>query len=80
MKKDEFDCYEDYQREAEIYREMGKLRDGKEVRDYMKLNRDDIKRYYIKVPLLCRYPWILYVPSWIMSIAAIIISLVKLLK
>ena len=42
-----------------------------------------LKKYGEGISFLDRYPnghWALYVPSWILSVAAIIISIVKLLK
>ncbi len=57
-----------------IYLEMGKLKDGKEVRDYIKAHREDIKKYHIHVPFLCKYPR----TPLVISILALLLSIIKL--
>lgn len=44
--------------EFRIYKEMGKLRDGKQVRDYVKAHKKEIKEYGVYVPLQCMYPYL----------------------
>ena len=48
--------YEYIAKQEAIYQEMGKLRDGKELREYMKVHRKDIKKYGVKVSIIYRYP------------------------
>lgn len=62
------------EKEEAIYREMGKLKDGKEVRDYIRAHREDIKKYRIYVPFLCKYPR----TPLVISIIALLLSVFKM--
>ena len=66
--------YEYIIKQERIYSEMGKLKDGKELRDYIKAHSEDIERYDIKIPFLCKYP---HLPL-IVSLVALILSVVWL--
>lgn len=66
--------YEYIIKQERIYSEMGRLKDGKELRDYIKAHREDIERYDVKVPFLCKYPNL----PLIVSLVALILSVVWL--
>lgn len=63
---DEIEKIRKLQGEFLIYKEMGKLRDGKQVRDYVKAHKQEIKEYGVYVPIWCMYP---YLPLIISAIA-----------
>lgn len=58
--------YEYIKKQEAIYHEMGKLKDGRELRKYIKAHRENIKRYGVKVPIIYRYP---YLPVIISALA-----------
>ena len=63
---DEIEKIRKLEGEFRIYKEMGKLRDGKQVRDYVKVHKEEIREYGVYVPIWCMYP---YLPLIISAIA-----------
>lgn len=57
-----------------IYEELSKLREGKQVRDYMKAHKDEIKRCGVDVPFYRRYPYF----NLVVAIIAFAISIITL--
>lgn len=61
---------------SELYERLNKARPGKEAREIHK----ELKKFGDGVPFFYRYPTLPYVPSLVMSITALIISIVRLLR
>lgn len=58
LTEEEREIYRKLEGEFRIYKEMGKLRDGKQVRDYIKAHKKEIKEYGVYVPIQCMYPYL----------------------
>jgi hypothetical protein len=77
---DEEEHIRDIEAEFRIYEEMSKLQAGKQIRDYMKAHKEEMKRYGIDdVPLHYRYPNLHIIISVIGCVISIIALLLKLL-
>lgn len=69
---------ENLKTEFRIYEELSKLREGKQVRDYMKAHKEEMKRCGIyDVPLYYRYPNLHIVVSGIACVVSIVAMLLR---
>ena len=48
--------FKNIEMEFKIYEDLSKLREGKQVRDYIKAHKEEIKRCGVDIPFHCRYP------------------------
>lgn len=69
--------FKNVEMEFKIYEELSKLREGKQVRDYIKAHKEDIKKCGVDIPFHCRYPDL---PIIILAIACAISVVVILFK
>ena len=76
LTEEEREIYRKLEGEFRIYKEMGKLRDGKQVRDYVKAHKQEIKEFGVVVPIWCKYPYLLES----ISVIAVICALYCLLR
>lgn len=61
---------------SELYERLHKAEPGKEAREIHK----ELKKFGDGIPLFYRYPLVSYVPSLVMSIAALIISIISIVR
>lgn len=64
--------YEDIVKLESLYRQMGKLEDGKPVRDYIRSHRAELQRYGIKVSIFYRYPRLPLITSALSLVVALL--------